>query len=216
LHLLSIDRNGKFQKNCHLHRSLKIARDILHSDFKLLNGRNIVTSRLDLTEGIIHDTDLPSTVVVHIQEKKSNIGSESAPCSLVLKNLYNRIISMSFLHNQEYLLFLCSRQESEYDCLDFIVVHIASKTEIYCSSIDGAKLFESREIVPMRVETTEQGAMAIVVKDFGICVTNAAINNTEADMDDISRKVKKMKIKKRLVALTGKGGKKQGTGIVKL
>jgi hypothetical protein len=28
---------------------------------------------------------------------------------------------MSFLHNQEYLLFLCSRQESEYDYWDLLM-----------------------------------------------------------------------------------------------
>ena len=217
LYLPSIDRNGKLQNSCHFYRSLNVAREILHSDYKLLNGRKIVTARLNLTEGIVYDTNLPSTVVIYIQDKKAPMESDVAPCSFTLKNLYNRIISMNFLRNQEYLLLLCSRQiSSSHYCLDFIVVHVASETEIYCSSIDSTKLYENGEIVPLRIDTNDQGAMAIVVKDFGICITNAEIHNAEDVMDEISQRVKKMKVKKRLVALTGKGGKKQGTGLVKL
>lgn len=222
LHLPSINRNGKLQKNCHLYQSLNLARDSLLSDYMLLNGRKIVTSRLDLTEGIINETYAHSSVVIYIQDKKPCMGSDSAPCSLVLKNLYNRLISMNFLHNQEYLLLLCTRQkslsnsENKMLCLDFIVVHVASETEIYCSSIDGTRLVERGELVPLNIETNEYGTMAIVIKDDCMCITNAKINGTEDDMDDISQRVKKMKLKKRLVALTGKGGKKQGTGIAKL
>ena len=242
LYLVMVDRSGKFQASRHLYRGLALT-DCWQFEEPLfleasdrpnvfsLNGRtSIVTSYL-LSLSSNHESAY-KRVAITMQQKESSDDFDTPPSTILLRNSYRKILSLKFI-DEDYLMIICAchadtaNPEEVVDWrlfgpdgepnmskkFDLVVIQIASMTEIHCSSIRSSEIYEDEAAIPTLVDITKKGAMAVVVGDMGLCITGAMASYQG---DEKLRKIKKVKIKKRLVARTGKGGKRQGTGLLKL
>ena len=139
------------------------------------------------------------------------------PSVLFLQKSYNRVLSMKSI-NREYLMVICYCKRStvlpEEDIdghwfggddgeasVDFIVVHVPSMSEIYSSSL--CHLNETA--LSMRVDVRNDGTIAALIDDIGICLTGPALMNLKSNSEECgSEKTPNKKKKKRLVAKTAK------------
>jgi hypothetical protein len=82
--------------------------------------------------------------------------------------------------------------------LDFIIVHVDSKLEIHCYSIylplnDYKWFFRTYQLISLKVQTTEDGAIIALLKDVGIVVAHPAKcyhGHDDDDDDDDDTRVK--------------------------
>lgn len=230
---ISVNRNGTFQMKQVANEFVDFRDDEVVVTSKLLIGQNIVLS--SLVKGRDADEGRILMYWSHKDESRDLYGNSSP--SITLRNSYSDFICMNCLDNEEYLMILASSRapptsgelvdfnwnfitNADDQCslkrLDMVLVHVPTKTEMLCSSIRHP-VFDDQEIVPISVNLMQNGAITVAIGGVGICFIDASkCCSKDTDYDDIINKVKKLKIKKRLVAKTGRGGKKQGTGLVKL
>ena len=86
-------------------------------------------------------------------------------------------------------------------------------TKIHCSSLRSSKSYEDEVDILILVDITKKGEIASVVNDIGLFTTSAM---TSYQGDKKVRKRNKVKTKKRLVAKTGKFGKRQGDELLQI
>ena len=86
-------------------------------------------------------------------------------------------------------------------------------TNIHCTSLRSYKSYKDEVGILIIVDITKKSEMSSVANDMGLCIIG---DMTSYQGEKKLRKTKKVKMKKRLVSKTGKGGKRQGTGLLKL
>ena len=239
-----VDRNGIFQKNYRFHSwSAFDLVDMLNRQFEgsrffidhpnvqsLINRSHIVTSYL-----LLHSESTSRRVSVVFQELKPS-SLDTTPSIMLLRNRYKKILSMKCME-EDYLILICVCYTSPVapeedidgnwfcsseekggkikDVIDLVVIHMPSMTEMHSTTVRSSKVSVDEIRFPMLVDISKKGTVAALVEDIGMCITGAALADIVKDDNKVS-KMKRVKTKKRLVAKTGNGGKKQGTGLVKL
>ena len=86
-------------------------------------------------------------------------------------------------------------------------------TNIHCTSLRSYKSYKDEVGILIIVDITKKSEMSSVANDMGLCIIG---DMTSYQGEKKLRKTKKVKMKKILVSKTGKGGKRQGTGLLKL
>ena len=86
-------------------------------------------------------------------------------------------------------------------------------TNIHCTSLRSYKSYKDEVGILIIVDITKKSEMSSVANDMGLCIIG---DMTSYQGEKKLRKTKKVKMKKRLVSKTGKGGKRQGTRLLKL